>query len=78
MKKLWDVVNGLDIKSNVKTTIFLCIWIVVNIGIGAGVWILFGRLFFPEIEWLFCFMGYPAIVIGLFGGILYLYNHEFA
>lgn len=78
MKRLWNVVNGLDSRSDVKTKIFLWIWVLANIGIGAGIWLLFGRLFLPEIEWLFCFMGYPAIFIGFFGGILYLYNHEFA
>lgn len=78
MKRLWNVVNGLDSRSDVKTKIFLWIWVLANIGIGAGLWLLFGRLFLPEIEWLFCFMGYPAIFIGFFGGILYLYNHEFA
>ena len=78
MKRLWNVVNGLDSRSDVKTKIFLWIWVLANIGIGVGLWLLFGRLFLPEIEWLFCFMGYPAIFIGFFGGILYLYNHEFA
>ncbi len=78
MKKLWNVVNGLAVKSYVKAKIFLWIWIAVNTGIGAGLWFLFGRLFLLGIEWLFCFMGYPAIFVGFFGGILYLYNHEFA
>lgn len=78
MKRLWNVVNGLDSRSDVKTKIFLWIWVLANIGIGAGLWLLFGRLFLPKREWLFCFMGYPAIFIGFFGGILYLYNHEFA
>ena len=78
MKRLWNVVNGLDSRSDVKTKIFLWIWVLANIGIGAGLWLMFGRLFLPEIEWIFCFMGYPAIFIGFFGGILYLYNHEFA
>lgn len=36
-----------------------------------------GRLFLPGIDWLICFMGYPAMFIGLLGGTLYLYNHEF-
>ena len=72
MKRLWNVVNGLDSRSDVKTKIFLWIWVLANIGIGAGLWLLFGRLFLLEIEWIFCFMGYPAIFIGFFGGIV---NH---
>lgn len=78
MSKMWNVVNGLDIKSNVKSILFLLLLVVVNLGIGVGLWLLFGRIIFPGIEWLFCFMGYPAIFIGLFGGVIYLYNHEFA
>ncbi len=78
MRKLWNVLNGLDIKNDVKTAIFLCVSVAVNLGIGAGLWLLFGRIIFPEIEWLFCFMGYPAIFIGFFGGVIYLYNHDFA
>lgn len=78
MSKMWNVVNDLDIKSNVKSIVFLLLLVVVNLGIGVGLWLLFGRIFFPGIEWLFCFMGYPAIFIGLFGGVIYLYNHEFA
>ncbi|MCR4834381.1 MAG: hypothetical protein K5900_12470 [Butyrivibrio sp.] len=78
MRKLWNVLNKLDIKYDVKTAIFLCVSVAVNLGIGAGLWLLFGRIFFPGIEWLFCFMGYPAIFIGFFGGVIYLCNHEFA
>lgn len=78
MKKLWNVVNDLDAKSGVKITVFLLILIVVNLGMGAGLWLLFGRIFLSGIEWLFCFMCYPAIFIGVFGGVIYLYNHEFA
>ncbi len=78
MSKIWNVVNGLDIKSNVKSIVFLLLLVVVNLGIGVGLWLLFGRIIFPGIEWLLCFMGYPAIFIGLFGGVIYLYNHEFA
>ena len=29
------------------------------------------------VPWLFCFIGYPAVFMGLFGGGIYLYNHEF-
>jgi hypothetical protein len=78
MKKLWNVVNGLDVKRDVKAGLFLWILIIGNIGIGGGLWFLFGRILFPGIEWLLCFIGYPAILVGFFGGILYLYKHEFA
>ncbi len=78
MKKLWNVVNGLDSKNDVKAKIFLWSWVVANMVIGAGLWFLFGRIFLSEIEWLFCFIGFTALFVGFYGGILYLYNHEFA
>lgn len=78
MKILWNAVNGLDRKSGVKAKIFLWILVAVNSGIGAGLWLLFGRLFLPGIDWLLCFIGYPAFFVGLLGGIFYLCNHEFA
>lgn len=78
MKQLWNVVNGLDVSKDAKARVFLWLLAVANILIGAGLWLLIGRIFLPGTEWLICFMGYPAIFIGFFGGILYLYNHEFA
>ena len=78
MKQLWNVINGLEARKDVKAKVFLWLLAVANILIGAGLWLLIGRIFLPEIEWLIFFRGYPAIFIGFFGGILYLYNHEFA
>ena len=78
MKQLWNVANGLDVRKDAKARVFLWLLAVANILIGAGLWLLIGRIFLPGTEWLICFMGYPAIFIGFFGGILYLYNHEFA
>ena len=78
MKQLWNVINGLEARKDVKAKVFLWLLAVANILIGAGLWLLIGRIFLPGIEWLICFMGYPAMFIGLFGGLIYLYNHEFA
>ena len=78
MKQLWNVINGFDARKDAKTRLFLWLLVVANILIGAGLWIWIGRIFLPGIEWLICFMGYPAMFIGLFGGLIYLYNHEFA
>lgn len=78
MKILWSIVNAFKVKKNIKIRLFLSFLVVENIAIGAGIWLLIGRLFLPGIDWLICFIGYPAIFVGFFGGILYLYNHEFA
>lgn len=78
MRILWSIVNAFKVKRIIKIRLFLSFLVVENIAIGAGIWLLIGRLFLPGIDWLICFIGYPAIFVGFFGGILYLYNHEFA
>ena len=78
MRILWSIVNAFKVKRIIKIRLFLSFLVVKNIAIGAGIWLLIGRLFLPGIDWLICFIGYPAIFLGFFGGILYLYNHEFA
>lgn len=78
MKTLWNVVNELNIENTMKNKIYLGLLILMNIVIGGALWWLLGRIFLPGIDWLLCFMGYPAIFVGFIGGVLYLYNHEFA
>ena len=78
MKRLWNVINKMKIKKEIKNKLCLGVLIVINIVMGGVAWLLFGRLVLPGTDWLLCFMGYPAIFIGFFGGILYLYKHEFA
>ena len=78
MKRLWNVINEMKIKKEIKNKLYLGVLIAINIVMGGVAWLWFGRLVLPGIDWLLCFMGYPAIFIGFFGGILYLYNHEFA
>ncbi len=77
MKILWNIINTLNTNKITKTELFFGLLIIANIVIGAVTWFLIGRIFLPGIDWLFCFIGYPAISIGLFGGVFYLYNHEF-
>ena len=78
MKILWNVVNELKIKKEAKNKIYLAILILINIVTGGVVWLTLGRFILPGRDWLLCFMGYSAILVGFFGGLLYLYNHDFA
>lgn len=78
MKRLWNVINEMKNKKEIKNKLYLGVLIAINIVMGGVAWLLFGRLVLPGTDWLLCFMGYPAIFIGFFGGMLYLYNHEFA
>ena len=78
MKTLWNMVNQIDVKNTWKNNLFLVLFILINMVMGACVWLLLGRLILPGTDWLLCFMGYPAIFVGLFGGVIYLYRNQFA
>ena len=78
MKTLWNMVNQINVKDTQKNSLFLIVFILINMVVGAFVWFLLGRWIFPGMDWLLCFMGYPAIFVGLFGGVLYLYRNRFA
>lgn len=78
MKRTWQKINSYMFKKDTKNRLFLLIQILWSGVLGAIAWGVIGRLFLPGMDWLLCFIGYPAIFVGFFGGILYLYNHEFA
>lgn len=78
MKKIWSIVNHLEWKPENKRRLFLFFMIMFSNVCGALLWLTIGRVLLPEYVWLYCFMGYPAVLIGYFGGIIYLYNHEFS
>jgi hypothetical protein len=77
MSKIWSFVSDLKVKKNHKITMFMRLTTILYGLTGGLIWGLIGRLILPEITWLFCFIGYPAVFMGLLGGAIYLYNHEF-
>lgn len=77
MKKIWEIVNSMRLKLMEKNALFLVTVIIINCLLGAFIWFVLGRYVLPGIEWLICFMGYPAVFLGGIGGTIYLYNHEF-
>ncbi len=77
MNLIWNKINSLDLSRDKKNKLFIVFMMMVSILIGAAVWFLTGRVFLKESEWLLCFIGYPAVFFGFFGGIIYLYSHEF-
>ena len=78
MKTLWNMVNQIDVKNTWKNNLFLVLFILINMVLGACAWLLLGRLILPGTDWLLCFMGYPAVFVGLLGGVIYLYRNQFA
>ncbi|MCD8146128.1 MAG: hypothetical protein LUD84_02415 [Clostridiales bacterium] len=49
------------------------LWAVIGGGVCLAVWAVLGQPI--QWGWLVCAAGYPAILIGLWGGVLYLYLH---
>lgn len=77
MKRLWNWVNRLKVKANVKNGVFVGGLTLGSAVFGAVVWLLAGRYYFQGVSWLCCFVGYPAVFVGIFGGTLYLYNNQY-
>lgn len=77
MKKIWTFINTFSHTSTRKKELFLGLFMLINLVFGAAIWLVFGRIVLSDPWWLFCFMGYPAIFVGFFGGVIYLYNHVF-
>ncbi len=53
MKRLWNVINEMKIKKEVKIKLYLGVLIAINIVMGGVAWLLFGRLVLPGTDWLF-------------------------
>lgn len=77
MRKIWKYLQQSDLRKGTKNRVFIAFVTMSMSMIGAAAWLLIGRLFLPQMEWLLCFIGYSGVYAGLFGSILYLYNHEF-
>lgn len=45
--------------------------------LGAVFWLLTGSWFLSDKIWFICFSGYSAVFIGYFGGIIYLFAHDY-
>ncbi|MGN0702075.1 MAG: hypothetical protein ACI4KL_02725 [Lentihominibacter sp.] len=77
MGAIWNRINNFNINDSVKNRLFIMLMCILYGMAGGVVWLIIGRAFLPEVYWGLCFIGYPVVLGGLFGGILYLYNHEF-
>lgn len=67
-KKFWDNLK--------KAYIFLLANILVCSLIGFLLWRIIFSHSLEGIDWMLCFIGYPAFFIGFLGGLMTLYNHS--
>ncbi len=77
MKYLWGKIQELNISIRCKSRLYIFILMLLMAIVGAVVWAVIGRRFLPGMDWLICFVGYPSVILGYLGGLIYLCNHEF-
>lgn len=77
MKYLWNHVDQLNYTTTQKQKLFLFLNSLIFGLLGFLFWIPVQFFTLRTLDWLVCFVGYPVMFLGLLGGILYLYNHEF-
>ena len=77
MKTIWKLINSLDVKSGTKNLLFLVLSTMGYALLGAVFWLITVSWFLSDKIWFICFSGYSAVFIGYFGGIIYLFEHDY-
>ena len=73
---IWKILDQKAWNPIRKQKVFLVCSMLIFCLLGGAVWGLVGRWFVPDITGLLCFVGYPGIFLGFFGGILYLWRQD--
>lgn len=76
MKLVWNMVNKLDINIRWKRYLFLFCFSLICAATGLVLWLFAGRAIWSDVQWMLCFLGYPMVYIGFYGGYLYLAYHD--
>ncbi|MDO4943370.1 MAG: hypothetical protein Q4E73_11135, partial [Lachnospiraceae bacterium] len=73
-KNLWTLCKTNFSNLKIAEYFFLFLLILSSGIIGGVIWLSIHSFAFGTVDWLLCFIGYPASIFFL-SGILYLYNH---
>ncbi len=76
MKSLWNYIENKNWKAETKYFAALAAVMTLSGLAGLAVWVVLHALFATAPVFIFCFIGYPA-VISCYIAILYLFRHEF-
>ncbi len=76
MKYLWKYIDNKNLSVRAKKIIAPTILCIISAFIGAIIWFIIKDFGLSSLDWLVCFMGYPA-TISFFVGNIYASNHEF-
>lgn len=74
---MWNWLSGFNFKKKTRVWTFIMLNIVYNGFLGYIAWLIIGRqLFDNNLNWMLCFIGYPALLIGFISGILHVFKYE--
>ena len=72
MEDLWNYCKVKDWNEKRKVRSFLTMNTLIFAVMGLLAWTAVRLFAFNSIEWMLCFIGYPAVILGIFGGSIYL------
>ncbi len=76
MKKLWIYIDKTDLNADAKYRLACAILASASALLGLLIWLVLRNWVLSDTQWMFCFIGYPAIISTL---VVFFYgcNHEF-
>ena len=74
MNLLWNCINRISLNDQLKITTFLFCSTVLAALMGFSIWWCIHFFVLNRMDWMICFMGYPALFAGFLGGVFYLWK----
>lgn len=78
MERIWSYIHNKSWNTERKNHLFLFLTTLISSAIGFIIWYALHFFVLNKISWALCFTGYPGFFMGFFGGILYLFRHDFS
>ena len=74
---LWKCISKTDLSRKYKQRLFLFLNVICYGLQGYILWLIIGKtIFVNREEWMFSFIGYPAVLGGFLSGIFYLFKKD--
>ncbi|MGN0318412.1 MAG: hypothetical protein ACI4E1_10835 [Lachnospira sp.] len=73
---IWNIIDKKNCGKRAKEKLFLFCTCALFALIGASIWFVAGQWVLRDFLWLLCFAGYPCVIIGFIGGIVFLWRKE--
>ena len=73
---VWNILSEKICEKNILMKLFLTVNVLIWSAIGYLLWFSVHYFALNSIDWALCFAGYPGILIGFIGGVIYLWNRN--